>query len=58
MNEWNKLKVDIKHAKSAVKIFKKSNITKRKENLLLCIYDSADVKLYDFYSIYSKIRTF
>ena len=44
INEWNKLKVEIKNAKS-INIFKKSIVREKKENLLFCIYDPLGVKL-------------
>ena len=44
INEWNKLKVGIRNAKS-INIFKKSIANEKKENLLFCIYDPLGVKL-------------
>ena len=44
INEWNKLKLGIKKAKS-INIFKKSVVRKKKENSLFCICDSLCVKL-------------
>ena len=44
INEWNKLKVGIRNAKS-VNIFKKSIVSeKKKENSLFCIYDPLGAK--------------
>ena len=44
INEWNKLKVGVRNAKS-INIFKKSIVTEKKENSLFCIYDPLGVKL-------------
>ena len=44
INEWNKLTVGIKYAKS-IHIFKKSIVSEKKENLLFGIYDPLGVKL-------------
>ena len=44
INEWNKLKVGIRNAKS-INIFKKSIVSEKKENSLFCIYDPLGVKL-------------
>ena len=43
-NEWNKLRIGIRNVKS-VNIFKKSIVSGKKENSLLCIYDPIGVKL-------------
>ena len=44
INEWNKLKVGVRNAKS-INIFKKSIVSEKKENSLFCIYDPLGVKL-------------
>ena len=44
INEWNKLKVRVRNAKS-INIFKKSIVSKKKENSLFCICDVLGVKL-------------
>ena len=44
INEWNKLKVGIRNAKS-INIFKKSIVSGKKENLLFFTYDPLGVKL-------------
>ena len=44
INEWNKLKVGIRNAKS-INIFKKYIANEKKENWLFCIYDPLGVKL-------------
>ena len=43
INEWNKLNVGIRNAKS-INIFKKSIVSEKKENSLFCIYDPLGVK--------------
>ena len=44
INEWNKLKVGVRTAKS-INIFKKSIVSEKKESSLFCIYDPLGVKL-------------